>query len=369
MRTQILMLSLSAALTATGCQQTECAPGTIERDGKCEPSEPGLPNICGDGTVMVAGECLPELPPTECDPDTTEPTVDPDTGHIICQGIGGSCNIPISCPKPTGTKQTICGQLYDFKDGSKLQQGTMPMGIPCDPSMPTTSGPCALQILPFDAIDFADGIGGTPGPLANNGVVIDDCGRYKVKEIETSGTGPFIALGIDDAGGALGNPAGITVAAAVATPKIGATATQGLEAFIVNQTTAGGWIAGGANFGTTGIYATVFRKHKAGNPGDQFEYQTGVQVTKAGNPVTANDFYFAAAATDRTTLDGNAMVTGENGTALVNSASVGDSAVWGGTGGLGTGCRWEPHAGATLMGIVFIQVFKKLDIVGMTCAD
>jgi len=367
MRTEILLLSLSAALTATGCQQTECAPGTIERDGRCEPSEGGIMAICGPFTVLVGGECVPELPPTMCDPNTTMPTVD-ENGVTICQGTGTSCDVAIACPKPTGTKQTICGQLYDFKDGTKLQQGTEPKGIPCDPQNPTTSGPCALQIVPYDAIDFADGIGGQPAPLANNGVLIDDCGRYRVSEIETSGTGPFIGLGIDDAGGPIGNPAGTTVTVAVAAPKIGATATQNLEAFLVAASTATGWAGGGANFGTTGIFAPVFRQHKLGN-GDPLLAQTGVTVTKAGNTVPTNDFYFAAAATDRVTVDGTATATGANGTALINSASVADSAVWGGNGGLGTGCRWEPHAGATLMGIVFVQVFRKLDIVGMTCMD
>ena len=68
-------------------------------------------------------------------------------------------------------------------------------------------------------------------------------------------------------------------------------------------------------------------------------------------------------------IDSNASVTGANGTALYTGASVDDSVKYAGQGGLGAGCRWEPHAAASLAGIVFIQVFRKTDIVGMTCND
>jgi hypothetical protein len=118
-----------------------------------------------------------------------------------------------------------------------------------------------------------------------------------------------------------------------------------------------------------GIYAPVFRQHRKGS-GDQFANQAGVTFTKAGNTVPANDYYFTAAETMRTTVDTNATATGANGTALITGATIDDSVMYAGTGGLGTGCRWEPHAGASLPGIVFIQVFRKIDaVVGGPCND
>jgi hypothetical protein len=94
-----------------------------------------------------------------------------------------------------------------------------------------------------------------------------------------------------------------------------------------------------------------------------------VTVTKSGNTIPANDYYFQAALTDRTTIDPAATATGANGTALVTNASVSDSVVYAGQGGLGPGCRWELHAGASLANIVYIQVYRKADIIGQTCSD
>lgn len=368
MRTQILLLSFSAALTAAGCQQLECAEGTIERDGKCEPSISDVGTAtCGPFTKLEGDRCVPQFPPTECDPGSTKIDVDPATGVATCIGTGTvSCTSPFPCSAPSGaTKQTICGQLYDFRDSTVKLQGAA-TGAQCDPDAPTATGPCALSITAYDAVDFADG-GTAPSPLTIGDLYIDDCGRYRLTDVDVSPVSLYVGLGVDDAKMPLG-PAGITVTTAVATPRSPGNATKDLEAFMLSAATATGWASGGPNFGTTGLYGLVFRQHKLGN-GDPFANQTGVTITKQGNPVAANDFYFAPAATDRVTIDTNATATGANGTGLVNMASVTDSAVWGGNNGLGNGCRWEPHAGATLMGIVFIQVFRKLDIVGQTCMD
>jgi hypothetical protein len=114
----------------------------------------------------------------------------------------------------------------------------------------------------------------------------------------------------------------------------------------------------------------VYRAHKLPvTSGTIFDPQAGVTVTKDGAPITANDFYFLASQTTRTMIDTGAAVTGMNGTALVTNAAVSQGVAYGGMGGLGAGCRWEPHAGASLPGIVFIQVFRKLDLIGQTCAD
>jgi hypothetical protein len=372
MRNQTILLSLFVSLTASGCNTVECASGTIERDGKCEPSEgPVDPARCGPFTELVGDRCVPMFPPTECDPGTTEPSTDDTTGVTTCIGtVTGGCSSAIACPTPaSGSRQTICGQLYDFETGEKFQLDPTGMASGrCDPAAPAASGPCALQVNAYDAYAFGNNPT-TPVPLPRGDMYIDECGRYKLQDIDINGTGPFIGIGVDDASG-LG-PTGVTVTAAVATPKMGQVATKDLEGFIVKLSTAQAWQASGGPPLSGGIYAPVFRQHKlpVTAPGTPFTPQTGVMITRNGATIPTNDFYFQAAQTTRTSIDTAATSTGANGTVLVTNASVSELTAYAGQGGLGAGCRWEPHAGASLPGIVFIQVFRKLDIVGQTCND
>jgi hypothetical protein len=369
MRDQLILLTVLISLTAYGCKQLECADGTIERNGRCEAADQTTnTGICGPFTELQGDRCVPMFPPTQCEPGTTEEDLDPATGVITCKGTGtgGGCASQLACPTPTGaTKQTICGQIYDFQDNTKFA-AMMATGTRCDPQNPTTSGPCALQILAYDAIAFGTNPAAAT-PLPRGDVYIDDCGRYRVTDIETNGTGPFIGLGFDDANMPLG-PAGVTVTAAVTTGKQGMTATRDIEGYIARQATAGMWQASGGPSLAGGIYALVFRQHKTG-ANDVTMNQAGVTVTKMGNTIPANDFYFGSTAMDRTTIDAAAVATGANGTVLVTNASVADSVSYSGQGGLGTGCRWELRAGASLPGMVFIAIFRKVDIIGMTCND
>jgi hypothetical protein len=374
MRNTPLLITLLASLTGTlsGCAQTECGDGTIERDGRCEPSSADIdPAKCGPGTELQGTECVPVVLPTHCDPGTTIEQVN-DDGTITCIGTGGGdCNSPIACPTPMGaTKVSICGQLFDFENNSKFSDGGSSTAI-CDSTAPASSGPCALQILAFDAIAFGTNPS-TAQPLPVDKVTIDKCGRYSVVGIETNGTGPFIGLGIDDAGMPLG-PQGVTVTVGVAAPKADGPVIQGFEGWIVKASTAMGWQANTtpANMGpplSGGVYVPIYRKHKKGT-GDPFELQSGVTVTDQGNMIPTRDYYFPAAETNHVNIDLAATSTGANGTVLITGAAVSESTAYGGSGGLGPGCRWDAHAGASLPGIVFIQVFRKLDIIGQTCAD
>lgn len=370
MRNHILLISLLASLVATGCKQTECGDGTIERNGNCEPATvTTTAGICGPFTELQGDKCVPQFPPTECDPGTTAPMIDPTTGVTTCIGTGGGgCGSKLACPPgTTTTKLTICGQLYNLEDNAKFSDANA-SATRCDPNMPATSGPCALQILAFDAIAFGTDPANAP-PLGVGDVYIDDCGRYRLTDIETNGTGPFIGLGIDDGppGSALG-PSGVTVTVGVATPKPSERYVADFEAWIVNQTTVGKWQASNGPPLSGGIYAAIFRQHKKGT-GDQFANQAGVTITKSGNTIPLQDYYFTASENTRTTVDGAATATGANGTGLLTGASVTDSVVYSGQGGLGAGCRWEPHAAASLPGVVFMQIYRKLDIVGQTCND
>lgn len=368
MRNTPLLMTLFASLTATaaGCMQTECATGTIERDGRCEPAtaQPD-PADCGPGTELQGDLCVPVTIPTHCDPTTTMEQTEPD-GSITCIGTGGGgCDTPIACPTPTGGKVTMCGQLYDFENMSKFSESGG-SAASCDPQAPATSGPCALQILVYDAFEF--GMNPTTAQqLSYDSVTVDKCGRFRVAGI-TPGSSPFIGLGIDDAGMPLG-PSGVTVTVGVAAPKGDGPVIQGFEGFIVKASTAGLWQASGGPPLSGGIYAPVFRKHKKGT-GDPFEPQPGVAITDGGSTIMSRDSYFVAGELTHQTIDPAAMVTGANGTTLVTGAMVSTLTSYGGMGGLSAGCRWEPHAGASLPGIVFIQVFRKLDAIsGGPCPD
>jgi hypothetical protein len=378
MRNCLLLTTLFASLTASGCNQTECGPGTVERDGSCQPSTADFdPSMCGPFTELQGDQCVPVFTPTECDPGSTEASVDPETGVVTCIGTGSSsCDSPIACPTPTGaTKLTICGQIYDFETSAKFAEGAGN----CDPQNPGTTGPCALQILVFDAIAF--GTSPTTAPmLPADSITIDKCGRYRVAGIETGGTGPFIGLGFDDGPqGSTPAAGGLTVTVGVAAPKAEGPVISGFEAFVVKQSTTTLWQnSGGPMLGTFGgttggIYAAIFREHKKGI-GDQLQPENDpAKITKSdvvmGTGASGPAYYFNPTETTRTTIDITKVATGANATVLVTGTKVSDNVVYGGEGGLGQGCLWQKHAAASLPGIVFIQVFRKGDIFGQQCND
>ena len=357
---RLVLLALLMALAA-GCKTVDCGDGTTERNGICVPASETVGTAkCGPFTELHGDMCIPMFPPTTCDPSTTAADTDIGTGVTTCIGTGaGGCAAKLPCPTPTDGKQTICGQIYDFETGQAFAQAGA-TGAQCTPGAAT--GPCSLGIRAFDAVAFAMNPGATL-PLTTDPVYIDDCGRYKVPEVAQP-AGPFIALAIDDAAAANAGPAGTTNAVGVATPKAPNFATKDFEGFIVRGAVAGAW--GGPSL-AAGIYAPVYRGHRTG-----FDLATGVQFTfgpMSTPPPTMTDmnrdFYFAAGATTRTTLDGAANATGANGTALVSGANLAE--IYSGRGGIPSTCIWDIHAGAAIPGVVFIQIFRPIDFPGMTC--
>src|SRR5439155_26452443 len=110
-----------------------------------------------------------------------------------------------------------------------------------------TTGPCALRIDAYDAQQFAMNPT-TAQPLANGGVYIDDCGRFRVTDISIPST-PLIGLGIDDANAANMGPGGVTNAVGIALPVTATssmgTASDGVEDWIVKSSTTDAWAASG----------------------------------------------------------------------------------------------------------------------------
>ena len=359
---------LAAIAFAPACNNTECGPGTISKGGTCQPADVTTgAAMCGPFTQLQGDKCVPQFPPTMCDPATTTPDVDPTTGVTTCIGTGGGgCAAPFACPTPaTGTKQTICGQIYDIETNQPFAN-TGATGAKC--TAPTASGPCSLGIQAYDAIAF----GMNPmaaQPLTNGGVDIDDCGRYRVRDIDVP-SGLFIGLGIDDANSANMGPLGTTNTTGVATPKTPGMATKDFDAFVAKKSTTDMWSSTGGPAVSTGMYVAIFRTHKLGN-GDPLAPQSGVTITKSGSPVPSNDYYFKAAETNHQNVDPIATATGANGTGLLTNASVTDNLVWSGNGGITdqNNCEWETHAAASLPFIVFFQIYRPQNVIGKTCTQ
>jgi hypothetical protein len=375
MRTHLLLITiLASSLSAgSGCVQTECGEGTVERDGVCvtDGNDYKVPT-CGPFTQLQGDRCVPVYQPTMCDPSSSEAQIDPDTGVVTCIGTGTSQTL--ACPQPVGaTKLTICGQLYDIESGAKFAAPDAECSK-CDPTAPTTSGPCALAILAFDALKYgADQTMGNITPGATD-IYIDDCGRYRVSNIETNGTGPFIGLGFTEAGKLPQRPLDqltVTATTGVATSKPSTRVVDKFEAWIVKPSTIMQWQNSGGPPLANGIYVGLFRAHKVGN-GDQFAPQAGVTFTKNNNLIPSQDYYFTATSTI-STVDPSvgATATSINGAGLLTGTSVADATAYKGQGGLGPHCAWEPHAAANLTNIVFFQIFRKSDVQfdPIPCAD
>ncbi|HWO20704.1 MAG TPA: hypothetical protein VNO30_18180 [Kofleriaceae bacterium] len=355
------LLTAAALLPSGGCKAVECGEGTIESGGECVPADEIVSAAkCGPFTKLVGDMCTPVHDPTVCGPGTVR-DVDPATGIGSCQpssGAGGGCGAPIACPTPTAAgKQTICGQLYDFETSERFE-ATGATGARC--TAVTADGPCALSIRAFDAIAFASNPQ-TAMPLAVEDTYVDDCGRYRLQHI-TAPSNPFVGLGIDDAAAAGTGPAGITNIVGLATPRVPDSATRDFEAFIARKATTDAWAASGGPPLSGGVYAMVFRARSKGaalNP--------GVMATRSGATIPANDAYLGGCGSLRTAVDTAATATGGTGTALVTGASVNDSVVYSGTGGLPPECRYTVHAGASIPQILFVQVLRPTSNAGMTC--
>jgi hypothetical protein len=371
MRNHLLFITLLASLTAnTSCVQTECGDGTIERDGQCVAANVNKdPADCGPFTKLQGDICVPELPPTECDPTTSMATIDPMTGVTICVGTGGGgCSATFACPQPVGsTKLTICGQLYDYENMSKFAGDAT--GARCDSSSPSTTGPCALTVLAFDALVYGnDQTKGNVTPTGPDDIYIDDCGRFRVSNIETNGTGPFIGLGFTEAGKLPQRPLDqltVTATTGVATLKPSNRVVTKLEAYVAKPALIKGWQDSGGPPLSGGIYVGIFRQHKTPTgTGSQDPTQAGVKFTKNNSPIMSQDYYFQAAQATNTTIDINATATGVNGSGFLTGTSVNDATAYSGTGGITdtTHCTWENHAAANLANIVFFQIYRKADV-------
>lgn len=249
------VLFILMIVAGPGCQNLDCADGTIDKGGHCVPADETTgTGICGDHTHLVGDRCEPDDPPTECDPTSTIPQVDPTTGVTTCIGTGGGgCSATFACPQPAGSmKTTVCGQIRDLATDMPFQ-GANPTGAKCDPTMPTASGPCSLYVNAGNVI--------TQMPFsATEDTYIDDCGRFRIKDIDLNGyLAPIMSVTVDD--GANPGETGVTdVTSTLIAANAGET-HPGIELFVVAPTPSFGWMANGLDITTAGVGLAVMRKH------------------------------------------------------------------------------------------------------------
>ena len=111
------LMLLPIALVISGCEGTECGPGTRERDGLCVPLSllPGDGSVlhCGVNTFLVGAECVPAQ--AICG-EFTEVVVELDdlgnpTGGFHCVGNPDDAtdvSPPPPCPEDFGPAGEIC---------------------------------------------------------------------------------------------------------------------------------------------------------------------------------------------------------------------------------------------------------------------
>lgn len=367
MRTYYVGLSIAAA-TAAGlanlsCSAVECGPGTIERDGLCAPAEQITePAGCGGvgpfATVLgLDGLCESETP-TVCDAETTREELDAETGVTTCIGTAGGCGSEIPCTAPSANRATICGRLWDTGTDTQIAQAADNPEMECNPSAPTTDGPCSLRVRFFDAVDFASNPTGAMPLTPEGGVFQDGCGRYRGHNMPRATLG-FIGIGVDDAPGITPDvPHRIT---GVATANELANPARGFRAYATTVATDTAWSTssgiGGMSFAERGVLAIVF--HYKGNP------QSGVMARRNGALIPDDDFYFSDTGIARTTVAAAQTSTGANGTALV--IDVPSPTAHDGLGGEPSGCRWPTNLAAAIPGVVFVQIKEAETPAGAAC--
>lgn len=207
--------------------------------------------------------------------------------------------VPPRCTSATG--RSVCGQIYETGDraGASLR-ATSPTGEMCGPG--NLEGPCGLSVagLPL-ASYFA---GSVTGRLTG---VIDDCGRYVVRDLDPAATNIAIVLeGASyrrTAALLLGRPTGVGT-------------DERVDAFAVDDGTVVGWAAQlGSTPDLSAAYLIRYRSVNGGPlAGEQVAMDGGSPFGNAVGTVPWARYFTGNAAF--AAIDPAAAATLETGTAL-----------------------------------------------------
>jgi hypothetical protein len=225
-------------------------------------------------------------------------------------------------------------------------QATSATGAACNPNSPTPDGPCAIQIRPYDAIAFASNPATAP-VLPTDEVVINDCGQFRIKNIQPQGA-QYIGIGIENNDNVATKTLRRTGVALPYAPK----AIAGFPGYAVRISTDAHW-SQTAGFGTgptfvdRGVYMGIFLHGQTP--------VAGVKITRGGSTDPANDYYFSDTAPNmRFTIDPAQPATGVDGSGLMLGDN-GDLTPYSGTGGETNMCKWPSDLGDQLTNIAFVQ--------------
>lgn len=352
---------IAAVVASPGCEDTRCGDGTFEQDGVCVwTPPPGSDDACGDGTHFdpVTFTCVPDYPPTVCDPETTVEIVDPATGVTYCVSPGDeACSETFLCPTPRDGKVTLCGQLLNVSTNAheRVDQAISEL---CDPGNPTEDGPCSLQMAVYDAVDFSTNRE-MAVPLEATRIQIDDCGRFRVDSVAYPVQAPFVAISVR---GVSSTDVWAHAAAFVeVTPNLRRT---DLRLYALEQSADAAWTSSagdpfaGDSFVDRGAYVSLFMSGEPVLDGwdpDQNVHKrvAGVSVTAAGAPVGDSAYYFSD--TDPnvlSTIDDGMTATGANGAAITVDTSLVNHS---GSGAEPPGCEWPRNLAASVPGVAVIH--------------
>lgn len=255
------------------------------------------------------------------------------------------CDAPIDCATPDAMKTTLCGSVIDVGSGQPIR-ATTPTGTACDTGSPASSGPCALRITFYDAVEFAGNPGGA-APLVAAETRIDDCGRFRGVDV-TPPTLGLIAVVVDDAGVMDLRVPTMTAFVTAAGTRLDATTIASASHVSDEAWTSSAGLSV-MTFVERGAYLPVFLHGTTP--------VSGVTITRNGSSAPTDDYYFADTDTggSRTTVDAGKASTGPNGAGLILSSSLVDHS---GSGAAPSGCEWPSELAMSIPGVLWYRALR-----------
>jgi hypothetical protein len=251
------------------------------------------------------------------------------------------CSPALVCAAPAAGKACISGRLTDAATGVPLR-ATFKAERTC--SGGAAGGPCDLALAVYDAVQYA-GNPATAAPLSSSEATLDGCGRFRFANLDPPSS-PYVAVAGDDAFGV----ADLHVASATQHALSANAVVDGLSVLAVRRDTVQAWTDsagdpfGASSFADVGVI--LFGFDVSGVP------SAGVTVIRNGNPIGADDYYFAdSSSSQRQQVDATQGSTGINGAALVVGGSPFSS--YSGAGAQPPGCIWPSVLATATPGVVF----------------